>query len=240
MRTFSALKALCAHPELLRRPSKRRDDAAELGTSFHRYIEEWAKALAAGKTWHTDGAPEPIRGWLRRMRQAWTPPPGLEVEVAMGLAVGDDGEPLYTPVREPKPHAYVKDGACPTDRPLLTAGRADLVEVDGGSLVHVDDIKTGQFYLGDPKKLRQLLAQGIAATLRADADGFVPGIYYARLGMFDRGDGEVIWRRSHEWDQAWAWVVEAAQMPATPQPGPWCLSCWEKAECSANPAREAA
>lgn len=235
MRTFSRLRALCAYPETLDRPSARRDEAAATGTTFHLYIQRWAEAVAEGRPWHLDGATEPVRGWLQRMREVWTPPKGLEVEVAMGLQ--DHAEPVYVPVVEAEPHVYVpKDESIRGSVRLLTAGRADLLEKRLG-IVYVDDIKTGQFYLGDPKLIRQLLGQGIAATLRADADGFVPGIYYARLGIFDRGDGEPILRGSHEWDQVWAWVQESARMPAEPRPGGWCLSCWEKAECPAFPGR---
>ena len=236
MRTFSKLKAFCAYPESLDRPSPRRDEAAGHGSLFHLYVQRWVEAVAAGRPFHVDGAAGPlVRGWLERMREVWTPPPRLEVEVALGLQ--DIAEPNYVPVVETEPHVYVPaDESIRGSVRLLTAGRTDLLEAIPG-LVYVDDIKTGQFYLGDPKLLRQLLGQGIAATLRAKADGFVPGIYYARLGIFDRGDGEPILRGTHEWDQAWDWVVAAAKMPATPQPGPWCLSCWEKKDCDAYPGR---
>jgi hypothetical protein len=235
VRTFSKLRALCAYPDVIDKPSARRDDAAALGTSFHAYVEAWIKALRDGKPWHIDGAPEPIAGWLRRMREVWTPPKGIETEIALGLQ--DLPEPNYVPVVEIEPHVYVPaDESIRGSVRLLTAGRADLVNL-AGELVEVDDIKTGSFYLGDPQLLRQLLAQGIAATMRAGAAGFIPGIYYARLGIFDRGDGEPILRNSHEWDQAWAWVVESARMPAEPMPGAWCLSCWSKNDCVAYPAR---
>jgi hypothetical protein len=250
---MSRLRALCAHPETLERPSARRDEAAGHGTTFHKYVETWVKALQSGTTWHIDGAASPlVRGWVEKMMAVWTPPPGIECELAMGLL--DRPEPKHIPVNEIEPHVYIPAylsvtaemwAAASDDQHrrwqvgLLTAGRADLVE-RRGALVNVDDIKTGQSYLGDPKLIRQVLAQGIAATMRADAQGFVPGIYYARLGIFDRGDGEPILRNSHEWDQCWAWVQAAARMPADPQPGAWCLSCWDKNECSAYPGRAAA
>lgn len=251
MRTFSKLRALCAYPEVLDRPSQRRDDAAALGTTFHKYVEEWRRCQLEGRPWHIDGAPEQVRAWLRRMQAVWTPPADLEVEVAMGLA--NEAAPEFVAVDEVAPHIYVPSSLKVTEAmweaasdeqrrewqsTLVSAGRADLVIPR--ELVHVDDIKTGQFYLGDPKLIRQLLAQGIAATLRARAAGFVPGIYYARLGIFDRGDGEPILRGSHEWDQAWSWVSASARMPAEPQPGGWCLSCWEKNECTAYPGRKEA
>jgi hypothetical protein len=257
VRTFSKLRALCAYPDVIDKPSARRDDAAALGTSFHLYVQRWIEAVHAGQTYHMDAAGPLVRGWLERMQSVWTPPPGIETELALGLQ--DAPTPRYVPVDEVAPHIYLPAAlrvrpsdwaeSSETQRQellatcgLLTAGRADLVLSDGpgrtvGAVVSVDDIKTGSFYLGDPKLLRQLLAQGIAATLRAAADGFIPGIYYARLGIFDRGDGEPIWRNSHEWDQAWAWVVESARMPAEPMPGAWCLSCWSKNDCVAYPAR---
>lgn len=251
MRTLSKLKALCAFTEVLDKPSRARDEAAGHGKSFHTYVEGWVEAVAAGRPWHIDGdAGLLVRGWLERMRAVWTPPPGIEAELAMGLA--DAPTPRYVAVDEPAPHEYVPADLCVTpaiwagasdehrrqwQSGLLTAGRADLVELRG-EVVYVDDLKTGQYYLGDPKLIRQVLGQGIAATLRAKANGFLPGIYYARLGIFDRGDGEVIWRGSDEWDQAWAWVVASARMPAEPQPGGWCLSCYSKNDCTAYPARE--
>lgn len=125
-RSFSALKAFCSHPETFtRKPKKRRDDAAALGTEFHLYIQRWVESIAAGKPFHCDGAKEPVRGWIRRMRQTWTPPPGLEAELAVGLE--DLPGPKFVEVLEPKPHEYEPaDGKTP----LLTAGRADLVWVE--------------------------------------------------------------------------------------------------------------
>jgi hypothetical protein len=257
MRTFSQLRAFCSHPELLRKPSKRRDDAAALGTMFHKYVEAWRLCIAEGKPWHVDGAPEPVAGWLKRMREVWTPPPNAEVEVAMGLAPTLGGEPDYVPVDEVAPHVYVpssmqirpSDWAEASEKQrqdllascgLLTAGRADLIAPLGDGILSVDDLKSGKFYLGPPNRLRQLLAQGIAATLRADARGFVPGIYYARLGMWDRGDEAPIFRGTPEWDEAWHAVRDSALMPSTPKPGPYCLDCWDAKACVANPAVEAA
>ncbi|HKO84900.1 MAG TPA: hypothetical protein VJ140_10160 [Actinomycetota bacterium] len=255
MRTFSRLRAFCAYSEQLERPSRRRDAAAAEGTKLHRYVEQWVRCAAEGRPFHFDGAAsDQVRGWLQRLTESWTPPAGLEMEVPLGLAAGTE-QPEYVAVDEPADHRYVpaslgittatwaaasEEQRTQWQATLLTAGRADLVAPPRAGVVAVDDIKTGQSYLGDPKLLRQLLAQGIAATLRAGAEGFVPGIYYARLGIWDRGDAEPIWRDSHEWDQAWDWVVEAAQMPAQPQPGAWCLSCWEKDGCEGYPGREAA
>jgi hypothetical protein len=251
-RTFSALRAFCAYPEKVRRPSARRDDAADLGTMFHGYVEDWARCLREGRAFRADDAPDTVRGWLERMQKVWTPPANLEMEVAMGLEAGP--APRYVPVDEPAPHVYVPAELGVTTEMwahagdeqrrqwqsgLLTAGRSDLLAPLGEVLL-VDDIKTNNNYLGDPKLLRQLLAQGIAATLRADAAGFIPGIYYARLGIFDRGDGDPIWRGSDEWDLAWDTVVAAAKMPDEPQPGPWCLSCYEKRACGSYPGQEGA
>ncbi len=241
MRTFSKLRALCAYPDVIDRPSARRDEAAVHGIAFHTYVERWAEAVAAGLPipWEMDQLASPlVRGWLERMRAIWTPPAGLEMELAMGLA--DEALPRYVPVTETEPHVYVP---VVSTTKVLTAGRADMivpVSLGDAHVLMVDDIKTGQFYLGDPKLLRQLLAQGIAATLRAGAAGFIPGIYYARLGIFDRGDGHAIWRGTDEWEQAWEFVASAARLPAEPRPGAWCLSCWSKADCPANPARKEA
>lgn len=105
-------------------------------------------------------------------------------------------------------------------------------------VVKVADIKSGQFYLGDPGKLRQLLGQGFACWARAreqglDVQGFVPGVYYARLGMFDWG--QPIIEGTTAWAEAWRWVMEAARRDREPHPGPWCLGCWDKKDCAKNP-----
>jgi hypothetical protein len=226
MRTFSKLRALCAFPETLPdRPSKRRDDAAETGRLFHRYVETWVNDLDG--TLRCDDAPGPVRTWLRKLENAWAPREGTECEVALGLAP----DLSFVPVVEDPPgsHVYV-----PTEegRPLLTAGRADLLWIADDCL-HVCDIKTGQFYLGDPSKLRQLQGQGLAAAARAGMSRLRVGVYYARLGMFDwspiAAEGDALWV---QWQRE---VVEAATMPPAPRPGPWCLSCWSRKDCPNNP-----
>lgn len=125
-RSFSSLKAFCSHPETFERKAKKsRDEAADRGTMFHKYIEMWVLALRQGTVFHCDGAPEPIRTWIRKMRETWTPPAGLETELAVGLA--DVPVPVFVDVAEPQPHEYAaKDGKTQ----LLTAGRADLVWVE--------------------------------------------------------------------------------------------------------------
>lgn len=235
IRTFSKLRAFCAHPETIDRPSARRDAAAALGTQFHEYIQEWSHYVREGLSWGLEGVSEPVLGWIRRMQQVWAPPPGLRVEVAMGLA--DLAYPEFVPVDETGPHVYVaKDG----ETPLLTAGRADLVwpvTADGGEYLRVCDIKTGQSYLGEPARIRQVLGQGFAAADRWAVPAFQPGIYYARLGLFDWGP--LIELGSELAAAAWADVVQAAKMSSDPNPGAWCMGCWEKNECSAFPGDKA-
>lgn len=236
MRTFSKLRALCAFPETLDKPSKRRDDAAALGKLFHKAIEVWAHT---DDTSHFEALPEPARGWALRMKQRWTPPEGLEVELAVGLA--DLPYPEYVPVKEDPPDSH-EYSAIDGKTPLLTAGRADLVWVAEG-IVHVADIKTGQFYLGDPSKLRQLQAQGLACLLRETLNqpglhSVKIGVYYARLGMFDWAP--TLAAGTAEWNAAWLDVLNAAKLPATPRPGAHCLGCWDKKACPANPEAEAA
>lgn len=241
MRTFSKLKAFCSFPETLPdKPSKRRDDAAALGTLFHSYIEEWVQSGRDGWQFSCEDAPEPVATWIRRMRQKWTPPPGVETEVCLGLE--DLPFPQHVPVVEepPRSHKYVAvDGRTP----VLTAGRSDLQWVEE-SILNVADIKTGQFYLGPPARLRQLQAQGFAAFSRAfgiappEGAGFRVGIYYARTGYFDWSD--IIRPGTPEWDQAWRECLDAAKRDQEPHPGAHCLSCYDKAACQANPEREAA
>lgn len=88
MRTMSKLRALCAHPDQLQRPSSRRDAAAADGKLFHAWVEAWRRCAAIGEPVSTDQLYQPLRGWADRMREVWTPPDDLEVEVALGLAEG--------------------------------------------------------------------------------------------------------------------------------------------------------
>jgi hypothetical protein len=224
-RSFSKLKQFCNHMETLPdRPSKARDDAAALGTLFHSMVQ---LRIMSG-AWDFD-APEPVAGWLRRMAEVWTPPDDVETEVACGIA----DEPLrYVGVTEPEPHRYAAvDGST-----LLTAGRADLVWEANG-ILHVCDLKSGQSYLGPPDDVRQLRAQGLALWLRGETRprAVKVGIYYARLGMFD-------WARLSEnpINDWYSSVKNAANRSTEPNPGPHCLSCYSRRECSANPERKAA
>lgn len=233
MRSFSRLKAFCSFPDRIpEKPSKRRDDAAAIGNLLHKAVEVWT---ATGDSSHFEALPEPVRGWAMRMKSVWTPPEGCETEMAMGLE--DFPEPRFVEVLEPQPHEYTPaDGKTP----LLTAGRADLVWVGAGDpvLARVCDVKSGQFYLGDPGKLRQVLAQGFAATDKLRTDGFIPGIYYARTGHFDWGHPIV--KGTAAWDEAWRVVLEAAKRDTDPHPGAHCLGCWDKKACPSNPVVEAA
>jgi hypothetical protein len=229
-RSFSSLKAFCSAPEgFPQRPHPRRDAAAAAGTRYHAAVELWART---GSSAHFDTMEEPLRSWLLRMREAWAPPEDLEVEVCLGLE--DLPYPKYVPAVE-RPEGSHEYHAQDGKTPLLTAGRADLVwREDETSIVRVADIKTGSSYLGDPGKLRQVLAQGFAALSRnPHADAFVPGVYYARTGQFDWG--QPLEAATPEYQEAWRWVLDAAKRDATPRPGPHCLSCWEKKQCPANP-----
>ncbi len=232
MRTFSRLKALCSFPDSLpEKPSKRRDDAAALGSLLHKAVEVWVHTGEAG---HFDGLPEPVRGWARLMRERWTPPAGCETEVALGLA--DLPLPKHVNVLEDPPDSH-KYRAIDGRTPVLTAGRADLIWTED-ALVRVADIKTGQFYLGDPARLRQVLAQGFAAWERdGKCEGFVPGVYYARTGCFDWAQAPLL-EGTTAWREAWRWVLEAARRDTLPVPGGHCLSCWDRKFCPQNPVVE--
>jgi hypothetical protein len=233
MRTFSKLKAFCSFPDTIpEKPSKRRDDAAAIGNLLHKAVEVW---VATGDTAHFAGLPEPVRGWAEIMRQRWTPPENCETEIPLGLV--DLPTPKFTAVRETAPgsHEYVPLDA---GTKLLTAGRADLVWEDDEECVRVCDIKTGQFYLGDPARLRQVLAQGFAAASLYGAGAFRPGVYYARTGHFDWGQPVLIGEPSG--DEAWRYVLDAAMRDTEPHPGAHCLGCWDKKACPANPVVEAA
>lgn len=105
-------------------------------------------------------------------------------------------------------------------------------------VVRVADIKSGATYLGDPTRLRQVLGQGFACWSRARSkgdmvDGFVPGIYYARTGLFDWG--KPIIHGTPAWDEAWEMVVESARRDQKPYPGAWCLGCYDKEDCRSYP-----
>lgn len=235
MRSFSALRAFCSHMESFpEKPHPRRDAAAALGTRYHEAVELWART---GGSAHFDSYEEPLRSWLLRMREVWTPPEDLETELALGLE--DLPFPRYVPVKETEPHVYVpKDGKTP----LLTAGRADLLWVGADGVARVADIKTGQFYLGDPAKVRQILAQGFAAASMADAVGFIPGVYYARTGHFDWGHEQVIRVSGEDFamSEPWRMVLEASKRDTAPHAGPHCLGCWERKQCNASPVIESA
>lgn len=228
MRSFSKLRAFCSHPETLPdRPSKARDEAAALGTLFHKAVE--LRVLSGRWPCPTD-FPDPVCGWVERMTNVWEVPDDLETEVACGLA----DEPIrHVVVREREPHVYESvDGS-----PLLTAGRADLVWEQNG-ILNVCDIKTGQSYLGSPNDIPQLQAQCLALSLRESSKPVVPIVYYARLGMFDRGH---VWGADMmERERLVRRVREAAKRGTEPNPGVHCLGCWSKRDCRAYPERRAA
>lgn len=229
MRTMSALKALCPYPEVIdAAPSARRDEAAALGDRCHKAVNLW---VMSGDTSHFAQLGDPAMYWLQALASSWQPPEALEMEVPLGLGVSPDGDPEYVAVREEPTgsHNYVTLH----NATLVTAGRADLIAPARKGLLNVDDMKSGKFYLGPPGNLTQVLAQGIAATLRVNADGFIPGVFYFRVNHWDRG--EPIVRGTAEWDRAWKQVHQAATLPSRPFPGGWCLSCWSRTKCPSNP-----
>lgn len=240
MRTFSGLKLLCAWPEEIDKgPKKNRDLAGAMGTRFHKAKQLW---VMTGDTSHFDSLANPERAWLYELARTWVPPEDIEMEVCLGLCVAHDGSPRYVSVTEEPPdsHNYVLSGSCREEKEppvLLTAGRADMIFKAAGEVdcvLHVDDIKTGKYYLGPPDRVTQVLAQGIAATLRAGADGFIPGIYYARVNQWDRAKKPILYG-SPGWTEAWEQVKAAALLPSKPIPGGHCLDCWSKKLCKSNP-----
>lgn len=230
MRTFSALREKCSYPELIDLAvpmSKSRQAACDVGTEFHAAVESWVKGTPMPALTSKDA-----RTWLAKMEKVWTPPPGCEAEIAIGLT--DDHRAVT--VDEPEPHVYVPRD--PGTR-LVTAGRLDLRWPEGTARAVVD-VKTGRMYLGDPWTIPQLVAQAVTQALAehdgegAGATSIKLGVYYARLGMFDWGEerdiNDVI---NTELPAVRRW---ATQDPS-PNPGAWCLSCYSRANCDKDPAR---
>jgi hypothetical protein len=154
------------------------------------------------------------------MRFPWQPPSGFEAEVAWGLTPAGN----WSAVAEVEPHVYrSSDGA-----ELLTAGRADGVWESNGVL-YVLDYKTGKWPV-DPARINlQVNAAGMALALRSFCKNYVPGIYYARDGIFDWGDRVEVATR--DWQVTFEAVAAAALMDDAPRPGLHCEACWSKGKC---------
>jgi hypothetical protein len=175
---------------------------------------------------------------LDRLLAQWTPPEKIMVEMALGL--GEHGS--YLRVTEPEPHVYVADANA--GEALLTAGRADLVYLEGDTVV-VLDWKTGKYTPEDPATNLQLWALGIAAGELTRAEHIKVGLYMAQPGTFlwSTDNAKPVARRSLEWSRRFADVQEAARVSAagTPVPTPDnCRSCWEKRNCEFDCTKVAA
>jgi PD-(D/E)XK nuclease superfamily len=227
--TASQLLRHCGYPRVLRdvppstakeRASRaRRDAAADLGTMFHAAVQQWVQTGAPGTVENAE-----VQGWIDLLASQWAPPPGTRCEVAWGL--GHDGR--YVSVDEPEPHIYVsRDGS-----PLLTAGRADAVWLSpGGTTLYVVDWKTGRWPVTPAPANLQVNAAGLALGYEADtfmgSGYYVPGIYYARDGVFDWGDPVEM-----DFPDMWPEIKAAALLDETPRPGPHCETCWERCSCA--------
>ncbi len=219
MRTFSQLRDKCSHPEVLELTRMRyagQQKALDRGTAFHRAVEQWVK----GEPITMPDDPDVV-SWLDRMTSTWTPPPGVRSEFAVGIR--PDGT-VTDEVDEPEPHVYVaRDGS-----ELLTAGRLDLTW-EHDMTVHVVDVKTGVKYLGDPWTIPQIVAQTYAIAVLDGAGAVSPGVYYARLGIFDHGE-----ERSGSDREMWLKDIRRwATQPNDPVISGACLSCYSNKACGA-------
>lgn len=223
MRTFSALTqaAVCGYPEQLDfeyAPNPRRMEAAATGEEFHSACQAWIAAHQKGEPLFDSGYSPVVRRWLNRLRGAWTPPAGIEVEVPLGLEEVA-GEPRFVNVREVEPHVYVPILPGHT---LLTAGRADWVwSPPTDPVTYVVDVKTNRDRIGDPGRVPQLLAAGFGAALRSGAQGFRVGVYYARAAAFEWSTDITVWDLD-----LWKVVADAARRGTEPNPGAACMGCW--------------
>jgi len=225
LRTASKLSP-CGRMDVLsaqRVRTKSQQRAAELGTRFHRGMEEWIKTGNIPEL-----RPAQVADWLAGLTTSWVPPPGVECEVAVGLSP----EGRYVPVTETEPHVYVPNDP---SHVLLTAGRIDLMWESDGVLL-IADAKTGRTDLGDPERLPQLMALGLAAADRNKADYIALGLYLAREAQWKWSDA--IAMDSEQAAGMWETVLEYARLDDSARPGPWCHSiCWETA-CEHHPRHE--
>lgn len=228
--TASALKRNCGAPRAFARipartPDEKKREAnriasAAKGTQGHSLIEGWAKSGT-----RVPGEDAEMNGYLDLLAAQWSPPASFEAEVAWGLT--HDGN--YREVEVPEPHVYVaKDGT-----PLLTGGMADGVWTANieKRIMCVIDWKFGKWPVEPARTNLQVNAAGMALALKEFALAYVPGIYYARDGVFDWGD--IVALGSPEWQQRLDEVREAALMDETPRPGSHCAACWDRKRCPA-------
>ena len=223
--TASQLNRHCGHARVLSKTrvrSRRTQAAMDTGTAFHAAVE----ALYAGRM--TGPLSEEVAGWLRDLAATWEPPAGAEFEIPLGL--GTTGR--HVAVDEPSPHAYVAKG----DEPLLTAGRADCVWMEGNTIALVD-FKTGRFEVEHPRTNLQLWALALAASDRLGGNAIRTGLYYARRPAPTRW----VWSDRIPVDSAaaadrWADVATAATIGPEPRVGWWCKRCWERGGCDAYKA----
>jgi hypothetical protein len=145
------------------------------------------------------------------------------VETAWGLSADGSG----VPVDEPQAHVYVPQAGCPA---ILTAGRSDVSWIDfDRDTLYVVDWKTGKWPVTPAGRNLQINAAGIARANRITAR-YVPGIYYARDGVFDWGEPVELGSLAHA--EIFADVKAAALLDETPRPGPHCGNCWERKACT--------
>lgn len=227
MWSASALKAHCAHPNVLgktRTPSPRSQAAMDKGTLFHSAVELWARTGRVPDVMDLE-----VQGWLELLASQWQPRAAGHYEIAWGLSPDLN----HVMVAEPRPHVYeAMDGS-----PLLTAGRADLAWLDSIHMPPHDrpwmltnaDWKTGAYPVAPARENLQALAGCIALADRFHAACYRPAIYYARDGVWDWGDPVTV---GSDQDAANREAVKtAALLDGSPQPGPWCGGCWERKQC---------
>lgn len=234
MRTGSALKRFCAYPAILdleppRTAAERTREAnkrasADRGTLGHALFEGWC----LGQVSHSED-PE-LQGYLDCLAAQWRPPGTFEAEVPWGLDAGGN----YVEVIEHEPHVYVArpladGGPLPF---VLTAGRADAVWVSdatpAGPLLVVD-WKFGKWPVDPARVNLQVNAAGMALALRSFCRAYIPGIYYARDGVFDWGDPVAV--GSPEWKAMFEEIKAAALLDDKPHPGDHCGKCWSRSRC---------
>ncbi len=231
MRSASALKLFCSYPAILdklpprdaaeRKRLENRDESARRGGIFHAAVDAWVQAGSGAPACEED---EEIRGWLELLAFQWTPH-GFPVETE--LAWGLDHEGNYAAVTEPEPHVYAPID--PTAK-LLTAGRADACWPEG-DLIRVPDWKSGRTSVTPAATNLQANASGMAPASRARTGGYIPGIYYARDGVFDWGDPVMLGSPEHR--AMFEMVKTAALLDDEPHVGEHCGSCWSKKRCNA-------
>lgn len=221
MISASALMRNCGYPRVLgkveptdakgRAARAKRDEAAARGTLFHGAIETWVRDGVPGVAEDAE-----VQGWIDLLASKWAPPPGTHLESAWGISPEGD----YVPVVETEPHVYVAEG-----RRLATAGRADAWWIGFDGLLYVVDWKTGRWPVTPPATNLQINGAGLALSDVSEARGYVPGIYYARDGVFEWG--EPVLHGEPARAAILADVLAAAQLDDAPRPGPHCGDCWE-------------